>query len=189
MQTRLIALTLPLLCCAAAHAEEFTQKGKHEHGKVTLNLALEGGTLAAEIEAPAINVVGFEHAPRTEAERKTVTEAAAWLSSGARILGVPANAGCRRTSADLQPPEWGKDAGHDHDHEHEHEHEHSEGEDHADYRLSLRYTCSNPAALAWIEPWALRGLRGVETLTINIVTATAQKSVAATRADERIALR
>ena len=188
MHRTLTALALPLLLATTAQAEEFTQKGKHEHGKVTLNVALEGGVLAAEIEAPAINVIGFEHAPRDAAQRKVVADAGAWLSSGARILGVPASAGCRLTTAKLEPPAWEEpEAAGKHDHDHEHEHEGEAG--HADYRVSLRYTCSKPAGLAWVEPWALRGLRDVAELTVNIVTPTVQKSVTATRADERIALR
>ncbi len=185
MHKMLTALALPLLLAGAAHAEEFTQKGKHEHGKVTLNVAVDGNVLSAEIDAPAINVVGFEHAPRDAADRKAVADAQAWLSSGARILGVPANAGCRRTDVKLTAPEWTNATGAE---EHEHDHEH-EGEDHADYRVSVRYTCSQPAALAWLEPWALRGLREVTELTVNIVTPTTQKSVTTARADERIALR
>jgi len=181
-----------LLLIAASQAQqppaEFKQEAKHEHGAVTLNLAVEGSSLAAELEAPAINVVGFEHEPRTDAERARVAAASAWLSSGNALLGVPKAAGCRRESAQLQAPEWSKkDAGHDHDHDHDHERE--SGEDHADYRASIRYTCSNPAALAWVEVWGLRKLLEVSELTVNIVTATNQKSVTTVKPDERIPLR
>lgn len=185
-----VALLLASASQAQQPAAEFKQEAKHVHGAVTLNLAIEGNSLAVELEAPAINVVGFEREPRTEAERASAAAAAAWLSSGSALLGVPKAAGCRRDSAQLQAPTWstsGKDADHDHDHDHAHDHE--AGEDHADYRASARYTCRNPEALAWVEVWGLRKLLEVSSMTINIVTPTGQKSVTAVKPDERVALR
>ena len=64
----LACLPMTVVRAAAPEAEPgFTQLGAHVHGKVVVNLALEGNTLRVELDAPAINVVGFEHAPRTEA--------------------------------------------------------------------------------------------------------------------------
>jgi hypothetical protein len=190
------ALTLLLIAASQAQqpAAEFRQEAKHVHGAVTLNLAIEGKSLAVELEAPAINVVGFERAPRTAEERAAVSAAAAWLFSGAGLIGVPKAAGCRRDSANLEVPDWSKSSdnrehSHDHDHDHDHEHEHESDQDHADYRASIRYTCSNPAALAWVEVWGLRKLREVSAMNVNIVTTTSQKSVTTVKPDERIALR
>lgn len=183
-----------LLFAGASHAQqpagEFTQQAKHEHGAVTLNLAIEGNSLAVELEAPAINVVGFERAPRTAEESAAVSAAAAWLFSGAGMIGVPKAAGCRRDSASLEVPDWAKSSSNrEHSHDHDHEHEHDSGEDHADYHASIRYTCSNPAALAWVEIWGLRKMREVSAMTVNIVTTSSQKSVSTVKPDERIALR
>ncbi len=186
------AVTLLLIAASQAQqpAAEFRQEAKHEHGAVTLNLAIEGNLLTLELEAPAINVVGFERAPRTAEERAAVSAAAAWLFSGAGMIGVPKAAACRRDSASLEVPDWAKStSSRDHAHDHDHEHEHDSGEDHADYRASIRYTCSNPAALAWVEIWGLRKLREISAMTVNIVTTTSQKSVSTAKPDERIALR
>lgn len=178
-------------------AQPFKQEGKHVHGQVTLNLALENDVLAVEIEAPAINVVGFERAPRDAAEQQAVRDAAAWLGGGRALLGVPAAAGCRRIEASVTAPEWsaaeGKDSGkHDHSHDHDHDHDHDHGDEahaHADYLATASYRCAKPEALAWIEVWALRQLRDVTEATVNVVTPQVQKSVRTARADERIALR
>jgi hypothetical protein len=177
-----------MLLVATSHAQtpsgEFAQKAKHEHGKVTFNLALEDGVLVAELEAPAINVVGFERAPRSDQEKATVARAEAWLKSGRELLGVPAAAGCRHESTRLEPPDWAAAKDHDHDHDHDHA-----DEGHADYRASLTFRCARPADLAWVEVWALRRLLEVSEVTLNVVTASVQKSVTTARADERIALR
>lgn len=184
-------ITSLLIAAAPLAAQEFRQEDKHEHGKVTLNVALENDTLSVEIEAPAINVVGFERAPRDEAERQAVRNAAAWLGTGRSLLGVPAAAGCRRVESSVTAPDWaagqGKDGGkHDHDHDHDHG---DDGHAHADYLARADFRCGNPAALGWVEVWALRQLREVSEVTVNVVTPEVQKSVRTARADERIALR
>ncbi|MEZ5459334.1 MAG: DUF2796 domain-containing protein [Steroidobacteraceae bacterium] len=188
-----LLLVTATLTATPLAAQEFKQEAKHVHGAVTLNLALENGLLSVEMEAPAINVVGFERAPRDAAEEKVVRDAAAWLGAGRALLGVPAAAGCRRVEASVEAPKWsdatGKDGG-KHDHDHDHDHEHGDDEHaHADYLATASYQCSNPAALAWIEVWALRQLRDVTEVTVNVVTPEVQKSVRTSRADERIALR
>jgi hypothetical protein len=195
----LLLAAAPLAAQQAAQdaAQPFKQEGKHVHGQVTLNLALENDVLAVEIEAPAINVVGFERAPRDAAEQQATRDAAAWLGGGRALLGVPAAAGCRRIEASVTAPEWsaakGKDGGkHDHSHDHDHDHDHDHGDEahaHADYLATATYRCAKPEALAWIEVWALRQLRDVTEATVNVVTPQVQKSVRTARADERIALR
>ena len=118
--TTLLATATPTALAGAGARPDagFTQQSAHVHGKVRLNLAVEGGMLGVEIESPALHVVGFERAPRTAAERSESEAAARWLESGFGIVGVPAGAGCVLSSAAVTPPEFGKSGGKDHDHDH-----------------------------------------------------------------------
>ncbi len=192
--------TTSILCAAALFSMvaagqspksgEFTQQAVHQHGTVTVNLALDGPLLVAELEAPAINVIGFERAPRTADERQIVGNAESWLRSGTRALGVPASAGCRRTAVDFTAPDWAAKAKADgHNHDHDHDHGSDAGEQHADYRVRMSFTCSNPAALAWAELWLLQRLRNVEQTQVNLVTATRQQQRTLSGTDTRVALR
>ncbi|MBM4199368.1 MAG: DUF2796 domain-containing protein [Gammaproteobacteria bacterium] len=131
------------------------EHGKHEHGAVTFNIALDGDTLLLELDAPAINVLGFERAPRNDAERKLVTNAHAWLAGGREMLRVPSNAACRLQSANFTAPKLGTG--------------------HADYQPRYAFRCSNPAALVWVEVWALRKLKEVERAQVNLITPQAQR--------------
>ena len=167
----LACLPMTVVRAAAPEAEPgFTQLGAHVHGKVVVNLALEGNTLRVELDAPAINVVGFEHAPRTEAERRAVAIVDRWLASGAGILGVPAAARCALGKVEYQPPKLADD----HEAGHDHEPGHEDGADHADYEASYTFTCANPAALAWSELWLVQRLRRVAEIELNLVTPQAQ---------------
>ena len=93
--SRLVLITFPLLMTAAglcraevhqhAHEEELLQMhGSHVHGEVILNIVLEEDRLDVEMISPAMNITGFEHAPSTEQERATLSEAIA--SNGLAIV-------------------------------------------------------------------------------------------------------
>lgn len=182
-------ITSLLIAAAPLAAQEFRQEARHEHGKVIVNVALEQDLLSVEIEAPAINVVGFERVPRDAAERQAARAASAWLGSGRALLGVPAAAACRRVESSVSAPEWATGAGTAGKHDHDHDHDHDDGHAHADYRARASFRCGNPAALSWIELWALRQLREVSEVTVNVVTPQMQKSIRTTRADQRIPVR
>ena len=152
----------------------FTQRGAHLHGKVVVNVALEGKLLSVELDAPAINVIGFEHAPRTDSQRREVAAVDRWLASGIGVVGVSAAAGCVRQQVDYRPPKFGGDEpGHDADHDHDHDHDAAgkgEGGTHADYRARFTYSCANPLALPWADLWLVRRLKNVAEIEVNLVT-------------------
>lgn len=68
--------------------------GPHEHGVVYLDVAVDGPVLTAQMRAPLESLLGFERAPRTEAERKAADDLLGQLREpGAVLLPAPA-AGC-----------------------------------------------------------------------------------------------
>jgi hypothetical protein len=122
MLSRLPLVTLGCLslglCATSVEADGI---GKHVHGAVTFNVALEGNVLSLEIDAPAINVLGFEKSPRNDVERQAVAAIDAWLSSGREIAAVPRAAGCRLQSVTYEAPKLGSG--------------------HADYRPRYAFRC------------------------------------------------
>jgi hypothetical protein len=175
-------LALGVTATPAAHAEEFEQHAAHEHGKITINAALEKQELSIELDAPADNVVGFEHAPRTEAEKTAVREAATLLKSAQGLFGFPPAAKCRLTASEVRAPHWESETSPATEEEAGHEH-------HADYEARFTYRCEAPQALTWFEPWLLAKLRSVHEARINLITAGGQRSQVVTQAHERVALR
>jgi hypothetical protein len=167
-----------LLAFAAPAADEFTQHAAHEHGKATLDVALDGGRLEVRLATPAINVLGFERAPRTDAERKAVADATALLGRHKELFTFPVAARCAADPAEVTAPEWaggkdapGKDGKHEHDHDHEHEHEHgAAGHDHADYVAKWTFTCAVPASLAFFDAPLVGRLQSGTTVQANVIT-------------------
>jgi hypothetical protein len=153
---------------AEAHPEEFEQHAAHEHGKVTINLAVQEQQLVIELHSPAVNVVGFEHEPRTDDERAAVRTASDLLKSGKGLFGLPKDALCVFEGADIKAPKW-EQSPEEHGAHDEHEH-------HADYEARFTYRCEAPGNLTWIEPWLLDKLRNVVEARVNVATATGQQS-------------
>ena len=176
-----LVIALVATASRAAVPEEFAQRPAHEHGKITINAALENQELSIELDAPADNVIGFEHAPRTEAERKAVHDALLLLRSAQSLFGLPSAAQCRVTASDISSPHW--------EIEPTSAHEEAPHEQHADYEGRFTYRCQAPRELTWLEPWILDKLRGVHEARINLITPSGQRSQIVTRARERVAFR
>jgi hypothetical protein len=181
---RACACALGVTATFAVHADEFEQHGAHEHGKITINAVLENQELSIELDAPAINVVGFEHAPRTDAENAAVRDAAALLKGAQGLFGFPPAARCQRIASQFTAPHWESESEEAHEeHEHNPEHEH-----HADYEARFTYRCEGAQQLTWFEPWLLDKLRNVHEARINLITPSGQRSQVVTHAHERVTL-
>jgi hypothetical protein len=169
-----------LFSSTSAGAADFEQRPPHEHGKVTINAALDGRQLVIELDSPAMNVVGFEHEPRTDDERATVRSAANLLHSGRGLFNMPKESLCLFKTADIKAPQW----------EAQEEHgEHGQHEHHADYEARFTYRCEAPNRLTWIEPALLGSLRNVIEARVNIATARGQQSNVVTTGHARVALK
>ena len=168
-----LVVALAAVCLGAARAEEFRQLGTHEHGHLTLNVVVQGPLLSVELEAPGMNVLGYEHRPRTTAEKQRVEAQQRWLQSGREAVAVAPAAACRLEKVLVSSPSWSEVA----------------GEDHGDYRVAWRFHCANPAALDWFEPWLLQKLLGVAEVDVNLINGALQTRFAAGGPRQRIPLR
>lgn len=76
----------------------------HVHGVASLQVAVDGDTLQLNLTSPLDNLVGFEHALRTDKEKAAVRALAARLKK-ADVLFVPtAAARCALTGVKLESP-------------------------------------------------------------------------------------
>jgi hypothetical protein len=188
MKTRSL-LFAPAACCAVACcvlltrptlAEEFEQHPPHEHGKVTINAALDGTQLMIELDSPAVNVVGFEHTPRTDNERAAVSAAAKLLGNGRGLFTMPTEARCQFEKTALKAPQWETT-------DDVSEQPEAPGQ-HADYEARFTYQCWSPDHLTWLEPALLDKLRNVTEARLNIATPKGQRSEVATSGRVRVAM-
>ncbi|VVO31242.1 DUF2796 domain-containing protein [Pseudomonas fluorescens] len=156
MRRLLLALPFVLLPLAVVHAgdehdhdHEHGSLGAHEHGVGRLNAALDGQTLELELESPAMNLVGFEHAATTDADKAKVAAVRAQLEKPLVLFNLPKAAGCSIAKQELESPLFGDkpDADDDHDHDAKDEHHH----DHSDIHAHYQFSCSSPGALKTLD--------------------------------------
>lgn len=163
---------LAVACASPAYAQEFTQHAAHEHGKATLDLAVDAGTVTMRLSAPAMDIVGFEHAPRTDAERGAAESANVVLKQHKALFAFPVAARCTAAGADVTPPAWGAGS---HDHAaHGRKRADAPGESHADYVVQWRFTCAAPAALAFVDVKIPERFRKDLVVEANVITDSVQ---------------
>lgn len=127
MKPFLMALAASSLA-APAVAQDTRELSAHVHGVSTAEIAIEGRTVEINILSPGMDIVGFEYAPSTAADKDAVDAAVRVMLVPENIVTLPADAACRvaEVLAHLHSGD------HDHDEEHA-EDDHSDHGDHADH--------------------------------------------------------
>ncbi|MEN5094176.1 DUF2796 domain-containing protein [Pseudomonas protegens] len=189
MRRLLLALPFALLPLAVAqaaqahdHEHEHGSLGAHEHGVARLNAVLDGQALELELESPAMNLVGFEHVPSTDADKAKVAAARTQLEQPLVLFSLPKAAACTVAKQELESPLFGdKPDADDHDDDdkdaagHEHHHEHSEI--HAHYQ----FTCAKPDALKNLDLGQIfKTFPATQKIQVQLISPSGQQGVEAT---------
>ena len=158
-----LALSFPVLADDHQHSLE-----AHVHGIGTLNIALENQLLELQLESPAMNIIGFEYQPTTEADIQSVKAAQNTLSNAAELFAFSPAAQCRLTSVSIENALLKGSGAHDHDQDHDHESQPAAEiaeHQHNDISAHYQYHCATPAQLNSID---LAGLFKLFTQTEKI---------------------
>ncbi|EZH80036.1 hypothetical protein AU05_14365 [Ectopseudomonas composti] len=193
MRHLLLALPFALLPLAAAqahddHDHEHGSLGAHEHGVASLNVALDGQALELQIDSPAMNFVGFEHAAKSDADKAKVAAAKAELEKPIELFGLAAGA-CQVTKQELESPLFGE---HDHHHEDEaHEHEHADANEHehehSDIEASYQLSCKQVDALKQLDLSELfKRFPATQKIQVQLIGPSGQQGVELTPAQPRL---
>lgn len=154
-------------------AEERRQHASHEHGFGKLDIALEGDSLHIELDSPAVNIIGFEHAPGTAEEHETLEKALARLEQGETLFVISGDAGCRLSEADVETSlteNGGHADEHSDEHHDKHHGEHHDDSAHADITASWHFTCSSPGAMDLLEVKLFEAFPGTERLLVQFIS-------------------
>lgn len=126
------------------HAHAQSSLGRHEHGVGELDVALEGTTLELELRSPAANLLGFEHAPRNAEERQQLARLEEQLGRPQLLFTLPAAAGCRLATQQLDSPLFTTSPTHEPEAPHAH---HETSAEHSEIHARYRFDCRTPEAL------------------------------------------
>lgn len=206
MDQHRLALTATLLLSLALIASEVTadhthghehddqtrRHDAHVHGIAVLNLALEGREVHIELDSPAANIAGFEHAPASDADHAALDRAAAALKDGDRLFRFNAEAGCRMenaafASALLDEGQGRQADAHTGDHArgalpgHRRDDHAREGGTHADIQAAYRFACDQPGRLAQLAVELFDAFPQLEKLKMHYVIERSQGAAELTR--------
>jgi hypothetical protein len=175
--TRLKIIAAVALCSSVGAA---MAAGKaHEHGTLKLDVAVEGNKLTIEMEAPLDNLLGFERAPRTDAERKAAADVLARLRSpdkGSPLFAMDAAAQCTLGKAEVQAPVLEPGA------------QVATKDEHADLDASYEFTCSKPDALRTLDVGLFDAYKRIQRIDVQVAGPKGQARVTLKRPLRKIPL-
>lgn len=198
----LVALAVSLTAALTFAEEVVRQQGAHRHGVGRLNAAVENDALYVELVLPGEGVVGFEHAPRTDRERRVVAEAVRTLEHAANVLAFPAQAGCQLVHARVETAMLGEEhpvehaqgadeTGHERDHGDgapaapgEHGHDRHTEQMHSEFRVGFEFRCSE--ALEFVDVVLFDHFGATEVLEVQVIGWGGQTAVAVTTDSRRL---
>lgn len=151
----------------------------HEHGVGRMDVAVESRTLTVMLETPLENLVGFERAPRTAAEKERVEQALATLRQPANWLVPDAAAACTASAVEIEAPALGLPAGA----------KPIAGQGgHADLQARVSFQCADATRATHLEVGLFKAFKRFKRVHVQWVTAKAQSSVTLKASAPRLAL-
>lgn len=143
--------------------------GAHQHGVARLTVAAEDNRLELELSSPLESLVGFEHEPRNEKERKAVQAMKDSFRKPETLFAPSAAAQCTTSPAEVELPGGDSKDGH------------------ADMHVAVMFQCRTPAALKDLEVRLFDTFPRLQRLKVQLVAGGKQSGTELTRQKRRLA--
>lgn len=171
----------PFVAMAAlAGATPALAASPHEHGVARLDVAVDAGRVSFSLETPLDNLLGFERAPRTDAERAKADDAVARLRDAARLFRIDSAAGCTLAKVDLVSAALGLGRGP--------APAAAAKEGHADLDGQFDFQCTAGARAGFVELGLFDAFPALKRIELQLVTPKGQMKVTLRRPQSRVAL-
>lgn len=173
------SLVAMAVACGGGAGTAWAAGKAHEHGALKLDVAIEGHELTIEMEAPLDNLLGFERAPRTDAERKAAADVLARLrgpDKGKPLFAADAAAQCTLSKAEVQAPvlEPGAKA--------------AARDEHADLEARYAFTCAKPAELRTLDVGLFEAYQRMRRIDVQVAGPKGQVKVTLRRPARKVQL-
>jgi hypothetical protein len=178
-----LAAAVALMMACTASAEEHRHLGPHQHGHGTFTIAVDGAKVLLELDTPGHDVLGFERAATTDADKEKLSGVEKAFSDPLKLFVIPDAAGCKVASAKAGPEEEHEAAEAHDDHDGGHGEHH-----HSDFNASYELECAKPEAITGITFKYFDVFAGAQELTVNIATPKGQTQQVVTRAKPQLSL-
>ena len=148
----------------------------HEHGVARLDVAVAANAVRIELDTPLDNLLGFERAPRSDAERDKVKATLARLRDGAALFRIDPAAGCALAQVELvsAPLQLGPAV--------------AATGDHGDLEGSYQFNCVAGAKAGFVEVGLFDAFAGLKRVELQVVTPRGQMKATLRRPASRVVL-
>ena len=168
---------LPLALADPARAQHAAGHGAHVHGQVQVNVAVQGHKMSVQLEMPLDSLLGFEHRPRTEAQRRAAQAAVQQVQQAAAWLKPDPAAQCTLSSSEvnaqaLEPAPAG-----------------TPELTHAELQADFEFSCAAPDRLTGLDVLLFDRFSRVQRLQVQVAGAKAQSQQTLRRPATRVRLR
>lgn len=148
----------------------------HEHGVARLDVAAEPGRVTLELDTPLDNLLGFEHAPRTDAERDRAAAVVARLRAGDALFRIDPAAGCTLAAVELvsAPLQLGPAS--------------TAAGSHGDLAGRFEFRCKDGARAGFVEVGLFDAFPALRRIELQVATPKGQLKATLRRPASRVAL-
>jgi hypothetical protein len=150
-----LALAAAMLAAGTAVAQTHAA---HTHGKAALDIAIERTAVSVQFETPLDNLLGFERAPKTPAERQAAEQALTRLRAADQWLRIDPDAGCKLRKVEIDAPALGQGKAHDHGH----------GDEHAELEAQVDFDCADATRARYIEVGLADTFKRLRTIDVQV---------------------
>jgi hypothetical protein len=169
-----IATAIAALSLFVAHPTAQAAPHAHEHGVAKLSVAVDGNTLTIALDAPLDGFLGFERAPRTDAERKAAADLLVRLRDAGALFKPDAAAGCKAGEVKVEAPVL--EPGYK-----------GKGE-HADLEAQFSFQCAQPQALRTLDVALFDTFKRLQRIDVQVAGAKGQSKATLKRPARTVTL-
>ena len=160
-------------------AQVARQKDSHEHGAAKLMMVMEGKKLQVEFEVPSESLIGFEHFPKSQSNRKNFNEAIKILSVPSKLFSIPIKAECLLVGMNVSQSLFSNEEEHGHD-------ESEKSEIHSEFKSNYYWNCQHLDEIDSIGTQLMSFFFGIEEIRVNWISNNGQGSLELESKDDRI---
>lgn len=149
----------------------------HQHGVATLDVAVEAGRVTLYLESPLDNLLGFERAPRTDAERAQAEKMLAKLRAADTLFRIDSAAGCLLAKVTLTSPVLGQGTA-----------AATAKDSHADLDGRFEFTCKAGQRAGFVEVGLFEAFVSLKRIELQVATPKGQLKATLARPASRVNL-
>lgn len=159
-------------------APSAAHQSAHVHGLVRLDLAIEAKLLSVQIQAPLDSLLGFEHRPRTAAQKAAAENLLKQMNNSAALIRPPQAANCQPSKVSIQADalQPSKPAA-------------KQEEEHNELEASFEFNCENPEQLSFIEIAFFDTFKRIQKIEVQMVGVKGQAKQVLKRPDRILKVR